>query len=74
MVVLTWLTKNKARFNGVMSNVFVIQRMIQLPLVRVLSTLVVCGAEARIRGILVLVKTMQIQPTLKTIGFTNLKV
>jgi hypothetical protein len=74
MVGLSWLTKNQASFNAVMNNVFETLRMIQLPLVRVLLTLVVCGAEGRIRGMPVQGNNMQIQLNLYRIGFTNLKV
>jgi hypothetical protein len=74
MVALSWLTKNLASFNGVMSSGCVTLRMIQLPLARLLLTLVVCGDEGRILGIAVRGKSMLILPSLRTIGFTNLKV
>jgi hypothetical protein len=60
MVALSWLTRSQASFNGVTSSVFVTLRTIQLPLVRVPLTLVVCGDEGRILGIVVRGKSMQI--------------
>jgi hypothetical protein len=59
MVARLWLTKNQASFNVVMNNVFETLRMIQLALVRLLSTLVVCGAEVRTLGMLVRGNNMQ---------------
>jgi hypothetical protein len=57
-----------------MSSVSEIQQMIQLPLARVLSTLVGCGGVGKTRGIWVRVKNMQTLLVTNRTASINLKV